>query len=111
FCYFDAFLSSIEPKTYKEALEESCWIEAMQEELHKFERLEVWELVPRPEHTEVTAPVSVVSTSTPSSTSVDQDAPLPSTSQTSQVSPSHVNSTSAEEADHDIKVAHMGDNP
>ncbi|GJU51471.1 retrovirus-related pol polyprotein from transposon TNT 1-94 [Tanacetum coccineum] len=49
FCYFDAFLSSVEPKTYKEALEESCWIEAMQEELHEFERLEVWELIPRPE--------------------------------------------------------------
>ncbi|GKF63529.1 retrovirus-related pol polyprotein from transposon TNT 1-94, partial [Tanacetum coccineum] len=49
FCYFDAFLSSVEPKTYKEALEESYWIEAMQEELHEFERFEVWELIPRPE--------------------------------------------------------------
>nr|GEZ92432.1 retrovirus-related Pol polyprotein from transposon TNT 1-94 [Tanacetum cinerariifolium] len=36
-----------EPKTYKEALTQSCWIEAMQEELNEFERLEVWELVPR----------------------------------------------------------------
>ncbi|GJT50796.1 retrovirus-related pol polyprotein from transposon TNT 1-94 [Tanacetum coccineum] len=44
FCYFDAFLSSVEHKNYKEALKESCWIEAMQEELNKFERLEVWEL-------------------------------------------------------------------
>ncbi|GJU64813.1 retrovirus-related pol polyprotein from transposon TNT 1-94 [Tanacetum coccineum] len=50
FCYFDAFLSSVEPKSYKEALTESCWIEAMQEELNEFERLEVWELVPRPDH-------------------------------------------------------------
>nr|GEW85668.1 retrovirus-related Pol polyprotein from transposon TNT 1-94 [Tanacetum cinerariifolium] len=33
FCYFDAFLSSVEPKNYKKALKESCWIEAMQEEL------------------------------------------------------------------------------
>ncbi|GKE28891.1 retrovirus-related pol polyprotein from transposon TNT 1-94, partial [Tanacetum coccineum] len=48
-CYFDAFLSSVEPKSYKEALTESCWIEAMQEELNEFERLEVWELVPRPD--------------------------------------------------------------
>nr|GEU97808.1 retrovirus-related Pol polyprotein from transposon TNT 1-94 [Tanacetum cinerariifolium] len=48
FCYYDAFLTSIEPKTYKDALTQSCWIEAMQEELNKFERLEVWELVPRP---------------------------------------------------------------
>nr|GFB17063.1 putative ribonuclease H-like domain-containing protein [Tanacetum cinerariifolium] len=37
------------PKTYKEALAQSCWIEAMQEELHEFERLEVWELVPQPD--------------------------------------------------------------
>ncbi|GKA50441.1 retrovirus-related pol polyprotein from transposon TNT 1-94 [Tanacetum coccineum] len=49
FCYFDAFLSSVEPKSYKDALTESCWIEAMQEELNEFERLEVWELVPRPD--------------------------------------------------------------
>ncbi|GJW61708.1 hypothetical protein Tco_0111043 [Tanacetum coccineum] len=49
FCYFDAFLSSVEPKSYKEALTESCWIEAMKEELNKFERIEVWELVPRPD--------------------------------------------------------------
>ncbi|GJT90231.1 retrovirus-related pol polyprotein from transposon TNT 1-94 [Tanacetum coccineum] len=29
------------PKNYKEAMEESCWIEAIQEEIHEFERLEV----------------------------------------------------------------------
>nr|GEW11323.1 retrovirus-related Pol polyprotein from transposon TNT 1-94 [Tanacetum cinerariifolium] len=39
----------MEPKTYKEALTQSCWIKAMQEELNEFERLEVWELVPRPD--------------------------------------------------------------
>nr|GEV60516.1 copia protein [Tanacetum cinerariifolium] len=33
----------------EEALTQSCWIEAMQEELHDFERLEEWELVPRPD--------------------------------------------------------------
>nr|GFA56777.1 retrovirus-related Pol polyprotein from transposon TNT 1-94 [Tanacetum cinerariifolium] len=49
FCYYDAFLTSVEPKTYKEALIQSCWIEAMQEELNEFEHLEVWELVPRPD--------------------------------------------------------------
>nr|GEX38686.1 hypothetical protein [Tanacetum cinerariifolium] len=47
FCYYDVFLSSIEPKTFKYTLTKSCWIEAMQEELNKFERLKVWELVPR----------------------------------------------------------------
>nr|GEU69240.1 retrovirus-related Pol polyprotein from transposon TNT 1-94 [Tanacetum cinerariifolium] len=40
FCYYDAFLTYVEPKTYKEALTQSCWIKAMQEELNKFERLE-----------------------------------------------------------------------
>ncbi|GJU61744.1 retrovirus-related pol polyprotein from transposon TNT 1-94 [Tanacetum coccineum] len=38
-----------EPKNYKEALTQACWIEAMQEELYEFERLEVWELVPPPD--------------------------------------------------------------
>nr|GEX70448.1 retrovirus-related Pol polyprotein from transposon TNT 1-94 [Tanacetum cinerariifolium] len=42
--------SGVEEKYHdieKEALKESCWIEAMQEELNEFERIEVWELVPR----------------------------------------------------------------
>nr|GFB54271.1 hypothetical protein [Tanacetum cinerariifolium] len=52
FCYYDAFLTSVEPKMYKEALTQSCWIEAIQEELYEFERLEVWELVPRPDNEE-----------------------------------------------------------
>ncbi|GKC54876.1 retrovirus-related pol polyprotein from transposon TNT 1-94 [Tanacetum coccineum] len=39
----------IKPKTYKDALTQSCWIEAMQGELNKFEHLKVWELVPRPD--------------------------------------------------------------
>ncbi|GJX64878.1 retrovirus-related pol polyprotein from transposon TNT 1-94 [Tanacetum coccineum] len=49
FCYYDAFLTSVDPKNYKDALTQACWIEAMQEELNEFERLEVWELVPRPD--------------------------------------------------------------
>nr|GFA81029.1 hypothetical protein [Tanacetum cinerariifolium] len=40
FCYYDAFLTSVEPKTYKEALPQSYWVKAMQEELNEFERLE-----------------------------------------------------------------------
>ncbi|GJU63135.1 retrovirus-related pol polyprotein from transposon TNT 1-94 [Tanacetum coccineum] len=35
--------------TYKDALTQSCWIEAMQEELNELEHLRVWELVPRPD--------------------------------------------------------------
>ncbi|GJX00210.1 retrovirus-related pol polyprotein from transposon TNT 1-94 [Tanacetum coccineum] len=48
FCYYDAFLTAVEPKTYKDILTQTCWIEAMQEDLNEFERLGVWELVPRP---------------------------------------------------------------
>ncbi|GKC74515.1 retrovirus-related pol polyprotein from transposon TNT 1-94, partial [Tanacetum coccineum] len=40
-CYFDTFLSFVEPKSYKEALKEPYWIEAMQEELNEFEHLKV----------------------------------------------------------------------
>ncbi|GJY58832.1 retrovirus-related pol polyprotein from transposon TNT 1-94 [Tanacetum coccineum] len=49
FCYYDAFLTTVEPKSYKDDLTQSCWIKAMQEELNKFEQLEVWELIPRPD--------------------------------------------------------------
>ncbi|GJU64574.1 retrovirus-related pol polyprotein from transposon TNT 1-94 [Tanacetum coccineum] len=40
---------AVEPKMYKDTLTQSCWIEAMQEELNEFKCLEVWELVPRPD--------------------------------------------------------------
>nr|GEU97326.1 hypothetical protein [Tanacetum cinerariifolium] len=49
FCYYDAFLTFVKPKTYKDALTQSCRIEAMQEELNEFERLKVWEFVPQPD--------------------------------------------------------------
>nr|GEX13886.1 hypothetical protein [Tanacetum cinerariifolium] len=39
FCYYDAFLTYVEPKMYKDALTQSCFIEAIQEELNEFERL------------------------------------------------------------------------
>ncbi|GJW61796.1 retrovirus-related pol polyprotein from transposon TNT 1-94 [Tanacetum coccineum] len=48
-CYFDAFITSVELKNFKETMLESSWIEAMQEEIHEFERLEVWELIPCPD--------------------------------------------------------------
>ncbi|GKE16253.1 hypothetical protein Tco_1423830 [Tanacetum coccineum] len=40
-CYFDAFLTSVEVKNFKQAMTELSWIDAMQEEIHEFERLEV----------------------------------------------------------------------
>nr|GEU93817.1 hypothetical protein [Tanacetum cinerariifolium] len=37
-----------EPKNFKSAITEDCWFQAMQDEIHEFDRLQVWELVPRP---------------------------------------------------------------
>ncbi|GJX87249.1 retrovirus-related pol polyprotein from transposon TNT 1-94 [Tanacetum coccineum] len=48
-CYFDAFLTSIEPKNFKQAMTKPSWIDEMQEEVHEFERLQVWELVSYPD--------------------------------------------------------------
>nr|GEW88709.1 retrovirus-related Pol polyprotein from transposon TNT 1-94 [Tanacetum cinerariifolium] len=44
FYYYDAFLTLIKPKIYKDALTQSYWIESMQEELNELERLELDEL-------------------------------------------------------------------
>ncbi|GKF55154.1 retrovirus-related pol polyprotein from transposon TNT 1-94, partial [Tanacetum coccineum] len=48
-CYFDAFLTLVEPKNFKQVMTKPLWINAMQEEIHEFERLEVWELVSCPD--------------------------------------------------------------
>ncbi|GJR81132.1 retrovirus-related pol polyprotein from transposon TNT 1-94, partial [Tanacetum coccineum] len=42
---FALTVSTAEPKNIKEAMADSAWIEAMQEELHQFDRLQVWELL------------------------------------------------------------------
>nr|GEV36884.1 hypothetical protein [Tanacetum cinerariifolium] len=47
-CMFALTVSRTEPKNIKEAMADSVWIESMQEELHQFDRLDVWELVDRP---------------------------------------------------------------
>nr|GEW17649.1 hypothetical protein [Tanacetum cinerariifolium] len=47
-CMFALTISRTEPKNIKEAMADSAWIESMQEELHQFDRLDVWELVDRP---------------------------------------------------------------
>nr|GEU89916.1 retrovirus-related Pol polyprotein from transposon TNT 1-94 [Tanacetum cinerariifolium] len=41
-------VSTAEPKNIKEAMADSAWIEAMQEELYQFDRLHVWELIDKP---------------------------------------------------------------
>ncbi|GKB30076.1 retrovirus-related pol polyprotein from transposon TNT 1-94 [Tanacetum coccineum] len=38
-CYFDAFLTFVEPKNFKQAMTKPSWIDEMQEETHDFERL------------------------------------------------------------------------
>nr|GFA08019.1 Gag-Pol polyprotein [Tanacetum cinerariifolium] len=47
-CMFALTVSQTEPTNIKEAMADSTWIESMQEELHQFDRLDVWELVDRP---------------------------------------------------------------
>jgi hypothetical protein len=48
FCEHYSFVSSIEPYRVEDALRDSDWVLAMQEELHNFTRNEVWHLVPCP---------------------------------------------------------------
>ncbi|GKA42929.1 retrovirus-related pol polyprotein from transposon TNT 1-94 [Tanacetum coccineum] len=47
-CMFALTVSTAEPKSIKDAMANSTWIEAMQYELHQFDRLQVWELVDKP---------------------------------------------------------------
>jgi hypothetical protein len=48
FCEHYSFVSSIEPYRVEDALRDSNWVLAMQEELNNFTRNEVWHLVPCP---------------------------------------------------------------
>ncbi|GKA45701.1 retrovirus-related pol polyprotein from transposon TNT 1-94 [Tanacetum coccineum] len=54
------------------------------------------------------SPVLAVSTSLPSSTNVDQDAPSPSHSQTTHKTQTPIIPNDVEEENHDIEIAHMG---
>ncbi|GKG14697.1 hypothetical protein Tco_0354297, partial [Tanacetum coccineum] len=38
-CMFALMVSIVEPKNIKEAMADSAWIDAMQDELHQFDRL------------------------------------------------------------------------
>ncbi|GJW30184.1 retrovirus-related pol polyprotein from transposon TNT 1-94 [Tanacetum coccineum] len=60
---------------------------------------------------EVIDPVLADSTDSPSSTTVDQDAPSPSNSQTIPETEPPVIPNDVEENNHDIEVAHMGNDP
>ncbi|GJR49828.1 retrovirus-related pol polyprotein from transposon TNT 1-94 [Tanacetum coccineum] len=45
-CFYNSVLSKVKPKNFKSAITEDCWFQAMQDEIHEFDRLDVWELVP-----------------------------------------------------------------
>nr|GEV08524.1 hypothetical protein [Tanacetum cinerariifolium] len=47
-CMFALTVSTAEPKNIKEAMADHAWIKEIQEELHRFDILNVWELVDKP---------------------------------------------------------------
>nr|GEY19825.1 retrovirus-related Pol polyprotein from transposon TNT 1-94 [Tanacetum cinerariifolium] len=47
-CMFALTVSTAEPSNTKESMVDHAWIEAMQEELHQFDKLKVWKLVDKP---------------------------------------------------------------
>ncbi|GJW47793.1 retrovirus-related pol polyprotein from transposon TNT 1-94 [Tanacetum coccineum] len=49
-CMYALTVSTMEPKNVNEAMTDPVWIESMQEELLQFKRLNVWVLVPLPDH-------------------------------------------------------------
>ncbi|GKC03590.1 retrovirus-related pol polyprotein from transposon TNT 1-94 [Tanacetum coccineum] len=48
-CFYNSILSKVVPKNFKTAMVEAYRFEAMQEEIHEFDQLQVWELVPKPD--------------------------------------------------------------
>ncbi|GJU20870.1 retrovirus-related pol polyprotein from transposon TNT 1-94 [Tanacetum coccineum] len=46
---YNSVLSKVKLKNFKSAVTEDCWFQAMQDEIHEFDRLDVWELVPPPD--------------------------------------------------------------
>nr|GEZ77940.1 retrovirus-related Pol polyprotein from transposon TNT 1-94 [Tanacetum cinerariifolium] len=136
FCYYDAFLTSVDPKTYKEALTQACWIEAMQEELNEFKRLEgegidfeeSFAQVARLEAIQIFLAyathknmviyqmdvktaflnINADSTGSPSFTMVEQDAPSMSNSTTPTEIQSSIIPQDVGDDNLDIEVAHMG---
>ncbi|GJR66155.1 retrovirus-related pol polyprotein from transposon TNT 1-94 [Tanacetum coccineum] len=48
-CLYNSVLSKVKPKNFKSAITEDCWFQAMQDEIHEFDQLQVWKLVPQPD--------------------------------------------------------------
>ncbi|KAJ0936201.1 putative RNA-directed DNA polymerase [Helianthus annuus] len=45
---FAYYVCQVKPKSWKEAMKDDSWVEAMQEELQQFQKLGMWKLVDRP---------------------------------------------------------------
>nr|GEV06111.1 retrovirus-related Pol polyprotein from transposon TNT 1-94 [Tanacetum cinerariifolium] len=41
-CLYSSVLSKVEPKNFTYAITEDCWFQAMQDEIHEFDRLQAW---------------------------------------------------------------------
>ncbi|GKC51966.1 hypothetical protein Tco_1074711, partial [Tanacetum coccineum] len=40
-CLYNSVLSKVKPKNFKSAITKDCWFQAMQDEIHEFDRLQV----------------------------------------------------------------------
>nr|XP_023874192.1 uncharacterized protein LOC111986743 [Quercus suber] len=49
FVFYSCYLLQVEPTKVEEAFQDESWVEAMHDELLKFQRNNVWTRVPRPE--------------------------------------------------------------
>nr|GEU77759.1 retrovirus-related Pol polyprotein from transposon TNT 1-94 [Tanacetum cinerariifolium] len=54
-CFYNFILSKLKPNNFKSAITEDYWFQAMQDEIHEFDRIQVWELVPRPDYVMIIA--------------------------------------------------------
>ncbi|GKC75288.1 retrovirus-related pol polyprotein from transposon TNT 1-94, partial [Tanacetum coccineum] len=48
-CFYNSVLSKVKPKNFKSVVTKDRWFQAMQDEIHEFDRLDIWELVPPPD--------------------------------------------------------------
>nr|GEW07925.1 integrase, catalytic region, zinc finger, CCHC-type, peptidase aspartic, catalytic [Tanacetum cinerariifolium] len=48
-CLYNSVLLKVEQKNFKSAITEDFWFQDMQDEIHEFDRLQVWELLLRPD--------------------------------------------------------------
>ncbi|GJW23069.1 retrovirus-related pol polyprotein from transposon TNT 1-94 [Tanacetum coccineum] len=49
-CCYHTVLSKVKPKNFKMAVNGDRWFKSMQDKIYEFDRLKVWELVPRPDY-------------------------------------------------------------